>query len=111
MKIKKLIGLFIVTILLSMTTLGVQAEEEYSFKVHNTTKVDIKKILASEDGKQWGNFDVGAGIPAGESTKLVWDSSTNSKGCKWWFKAVFADGAEAEPVQFDFCEKGLELEF
>jgi hypothetical protein len=42
---------------------------------------------------------------------LVWDSSTNSQGCVQWVKAVFADGSEAKPVQFDFCEKGLELKF
>src|SRR5581483_8796661 len=29
------------------------SDEDYSFKVHNTTKDKIKKLLASEDGKEW----------------------------------------------------------
>lgn len=111
MKIKKLTGLLIAGVLSMAAFVAQAAEEDYSFKVHNTTKVAIKTLLASEDGKKWGNFDIGAGIAAGDSTTLVWDSSTNDSGCDWWFKAVFADGEEAEPVKFNFCEKGLELEF
>src|SRR5205085_6492849 len=86
-------------------------DEEYSFKLHNTTKDKITKLLASEDGKEWGNFDIGKGIPAGESITLKWDKKTNESGCNWWFKAGFADGRESEAKQFDFCEEDLELEF
>jgi len=84
---------------------------EYSFKVHNTTQSKIKKILVSEDGKEYGFFDVGKGIKAGETVKLVWDSSTNSESCKQYVKAVFDDDSESEPAKFDFCESDLELEF
>ncbi len=88
-----------------------QGAEEYSFKVHNTTKETIKKLLASEDGKKYGFFDIGSGIKAGEKATLVWDKSTNEGACEHFFKAVYADGEESEPVKFDFCEDDLELEF
>jgi len=84
---------------------------DYRFKVHNNTKVAIKKILVSEDGKKWGQFDIGDGIAAGATDELVWDKSTDGGNCEWKFKAVFANGEESEPVEFDFCEKNLVLEF
>lgn len=87
------------------------SEGNYSFKVHNTTKLTIKKLLASEDGKTWGNFDIGRGIAPGKTVTLVWDKSTDSEDCTQWFKAVFEDGSESEAKDFDFCEEDLELEF
>jgi hypothetical protein len=86
-------------------------EDVYSFKVHNTTKDKITKLLASEDGKSYGYFDIGKGIAADETVTLNWDKKTNESGCKWYFKAVFADGDESEAQKFDFCEEDLELEF
>lgn len=88
-----------------------QAQEEYSFKVHNTTDSAIKKLLVSEDGQQWGYFDIGDGIAPGVTVTLTWDESTNQEDCKQYFKASFADGDESEPVIFNFCENDLELEF
>ncbi|MDQ6808359.1 MAG: hypothetical protein M3Z64_02880 [Verrucomicrobiota bacterium] len=88
-----------------------RAADQYSFKVHNTTKDKITKLLASEDGKDFGSFDIGKGIGAGETATLNWDKKTNEKGCHWFFKAVFADGEESEAKKFDFCEDDLELEF
>lgn len=87
------------------------AEREYSFKVKNTTKDKITKLLASEDGKDYGNFDIGKGIKPGETITLAWDKKTDDSGCEWYFKAVFEDGEESEAVKFDFCEDDLELEF
>lgn len=84
---------------------------EFSFKVHNTTDTRITKILVSENRKSWGFFDVGRGIQPGKSMNLVWDKSTNNEACKQWVKAVFADGTEAKPAKFDFCEDDLEIEF
>jgi hypothetical protein len=84
---------------------------DYQFKVHNKSKQTIKKLLASEDGEKYGFFDIGAGIKAGETMTLVWDKSTEGGKCKQYFKAVYDDGSESEPESFDFCEKGLELEF
>ena len=87
-------------------------DDEYSFKVHNTTDEKITKLLASEDGKKYGNFDLGSsGIGPGKTVTLTWEQSTNGKGCKWFLKAVFTGGEESEAKKFDFCEEDLELEF
>ena len=87
------------------------ADNGYSFKVHNTTKEKITKILVSADGEKYGYFDIGDGIKPGETMTLVWDKATNSESCTQWFKAVWESGEEGKPVKFNFCEKGLELEF
>jgi hypothetical protein len=94
-----------------IAAIGVHAAEEYSFKVHNSTDSQIKKILVSEDRKTWGQFDIGKNIKPGETVTLVWDSSTNEEDCNQYVKAVFGDGSESVPSKFDFCEKGLDLEF
>ncbi len=88
-----------------------KSAQEYKFKVYNNTKVRIKEVLVSENGKKWGFFDIGKGIAAGATIELVWSESTNSDSCEWYFKAVWADGDESEPAAFDFCEKGLVIEF
>ncbi|MEP6809707.1 MAG: hypothetical protein ABI992_05645 [Chthoniobacterales bacterium] len=87
------------------------AGAQLTFKVHNTTKDKIVKLLASEDDKTYGNFDIGAGIAAGKEMTLAWGKNTNDSGCDWYFKAVFEDGTESPAVKFDFCEEDLELEF
>jgi hypothetical protein len=93
-----------------MTGITVSADE-YKFKIVNTQDSTIKKILVSEDGEEYGFFDIGAGVKPGQSATLVWDSSTDGESCEQYVKAVYADGSESEPVTFDFCESGLELEF
>lgn len=91
---------------------GAEDEDEYSFKVHNTTKDKITKLLASEDGEKYGSFDVGKkGIGPGETVTLKWDKSTNKSDCKWYIKAVFEDDSETPAKKFDFCEEDLELDF
>ena len=86
-------------------------EGDYSFKVHNTTKEKITGLLASEDGKTYGKFDVGAGIEPGGTMTLAWDKSTDKTNCHWWFKAVYEGGDESEAAEFNFCEEDLTLEF
>ncbi len=86
-------------------------EGGYSFKVHNTTKEKITGLLASEDGKTYSKFDIGAGIAPDGTMKLAWDKSTDKSGCHWWFKAVYEGGDESEPAEFNFCEEDLTLEF
>jgi hypothetical protein len=87
-------------------------DAQYSFKVHNTTNEKITKLLASEDGKDYGNFDLGdEGIAPGKTVTLNWDKKTNDSDCEWFFKAVFASGEESAAKKFDFCEDDLELEF
>ena len=87
------------------------AADGYSFKVKNTTKQTITKLLASTDDSTYGNFDIGKGIKPGETATLVWDKKTDGTDCEWFFKAVFEDGEESEAEKFNFCEKNLELEF
>lgn len=88
------------------------AQEEYSFRVKNNTRVKITKLLVAEPGqKKWKYFDIGAGIGAGKTVTLIWDESTNDEECTQWFKAVYADGTESEPGKYDFCEDDLELVF
>jgi len=86
------------------------ARFDYTFKVHNKGKNKIVKLMASEDGKSYGNFDIGDGIDPGETATLVWSKTTDDKSCEWLFKAAFDDGEESAPVKFDFCEKDLLLE-
>ncbi|HYC87770.1 MAG TPA: hypothetical protein VEO54_01040 [Thermoanaerobaculia bacterium] len=96
--------------LVSLVAVTVSADE-YKFKVHNNTKSAIKKILVSEDGEEFGFFNIGNGIKPGATVELVWDSSTEGESCEQYFKAVFANGEESEATQFDFCEEGVVLEF
>jgi len=98
-------------LVLMSATLSYAKSYGYEFKVHNNTKQTIKKMFVSIDGKKWGQFDIGAGIKAGATETLVWDKSTDNEPCEQYFKVVFADGEESEAVKFDFCEKGLVLEF
>jgi hypothetical protein len=82
-----------------------------SFKIHNTAGVKIVQVLVSEDGSTWGEFNIGAGIEAGATAELVWADHTDDQDCSQFFMAKFADGSESKPVKFDFCQKGLTLEF
>lgn len=83
----------------------------YDFTVTNGTEVKIVSIEATEDGKTWGKFNIGAGLVAGASMKITWDASTEESVCEWKVRASYADGSEAAPAAFDFCEKDLKIEF
>lgn len=96
---------------MSFTAGYAHSRNEHSFKVHNKTGHTIKKLLASEDGKTFGYFDIGKGIGPGQKRTLVWDKSTDGEDCVQYFKAVFDDGEESPTVPFDFCEEDLELVF
>lgn len=85
--------------------------DDYSFKVTNNTDTKITKILVSEDGDEYGYFNIGSGINPGKTVTLVWDSATNGENCEQYFKAVFSNNEESEPQKFDFCEEGVALEF
>lgn len=84
---------------------------DYKFKVTNNTNRTIKKILVSEDGEEYGFFNIGNGIKAGQTAQLVWAEETEGESCEQYFKAVFDNNEESEPVAFDFCEDELVLEF
>ena len=110
-KFGKLMTLALALMLLSFTASFAHPAPEYKFKVHNNTKQAIKQLLVSIDGKKWGEFDIGNGIRAGATVELVWDKSTDNEPCEQYFKVQFADGEWSDAVKFDFCEKGLILEF
>jgi hypothetical protein len=103
--------LALVFLLASFAVSLARTPQDYSFKIHNNTKHRITRVLVSENGKKWGEFDVGDGIAPGTTEEMVWDKSTNGESCHQWFKAVFDNDEESEAVKFDFCEKGLVLEF
>ena len=108
--LKSALSIAVAVVAMAVASLNA-ADAGYSFKVTNTTKETITKLLASTDGKNYGNFDIGKGVQPGETITLVWDKSTDKTDCEWFFKAVFEDGEESEEEAFDFCEEDLELEF
>jgi hypothetical protein len=100
----------ILTVVAVLLTVSVSADQ-YKFTVTNNTNTKIAKILVSEDGEEYGQFNIGGGIPTGKTVTLVWDESTNGESCKQFFKAVFANGEESEAQEFDFCEDEVAIEF
>jgi hypothetical protein len=89
----------------------VAVADEYKFTVTNNTNTKITKILVSQDGEEYGFFNIGSGIPSGKTVTLVWDQSTEGENCQQYFKAVFANGEESEAQDFDFCEQEVAIEF
>ena len=93
---------------LGLLSLGAIAQpataEQWHFWVTNNSTGTIKRLLVSEDGKQWGYFSIGSGIPRGKTTKLVWSEETDSESCVQWIKAEFSNGDQSTPTQFDFCK-------
>lgn len=78
---------------------------EYTFTITNNSSQAIREVWVSEDGEDWGYFDLdGTSIPAKGSLELEWDESTNSAGCFWWIQVEFSDGSESQATQFDFCD-------
>jgi hypothetical protein len=107
----KVVMLATALLLLSFTLSFAKPHNEYKFKVFNNTRLVIKKIQVSDDGKKWGVFDIGSGIGANKTVELVWDKSTDSGACEWWFKATWSDGEVSDAAKFDFCETDLVIEF
>lgn len=91
--------------------IGSPGSFQYAFKVRNANVQRITKLLTSEDGKKYLEFDIGRGIDVGETVTLNWDKSTNKSGCEWYLKAVYADKSVGEAVRFNFCEEDLIIEF
>lgn len=102
--------LALVTAALLLSSVAAVADE-YKFTVTNNTNTKITKILVSQDGEEYGFFNIGSGIPSGKTVTLVWDQSTAGENCQQYFKAVFANGEESEPQDFDFCEEEVAIEF
>lgn len=101
-----------IALVVSLLSISLAAfAEDYTFKVTNNTDTKITKILVSQDGEEYGFFNIGSGIKPGQTVELVWDSSTNGESCDQFFKAVFAGGEESEAAEFNFCESEVALEF
>src|SRR6185295_9637800 len=89
---------------LMLVSFGViNAHASYTFKVHNKTEHNIVKLLASDDGNTYRNFDIGDGIASGKTVTMEWAQSTDDGNCGWFFKAKLDSGEETAPVEFDFC--------
>lgn len=84
---------------------------DYTFGVANNSDQRIVHIEVSEDGESWAPFDIGRGIPAGDTVELVWDESTNDDDCEWQFRATFEEGYVADSDWIDFCEADVVIEF
>jgi hypothetical protein len=87
------------------------AMAEYQFDVHNNSDQKIVTLEASEDGESWGEFDIGSGIDSGDTSTLMWDSSTDDGNCEWEFRATFEEGYVSPSSTLDFCEDELTIEF
>ena len=85
--------------------------EEYTFDVVNDSDQRIIGIEVSEDGVNWGYFDIGRGIPSGTTQTLVWDQSTNDADCEWQFRATFQHGHVLASDRIDFCEHDVTIVF
>lgn len=105
------VAALLVAIVIGSSTPLIGAQPDFRFTVHNNTESTIKSLLASEDGENFGYFEIGKGIEPGGSRVLVWDKSTDDSNCEWYFMAVYDDGSQSPAVPFDFCEDELELEF
>lgn len=85
--------------------------DDYTFEVQNNSDQRIVDIEVSEDGESWAPFDIGRGIPSGETVELVWDQSTDGSDCEWQFRATFEGGYTADSDWIDFCQEGVVIEF
>ena len=85
--------------------------QDYSFVVANNANQDIVTIEVSEDGENWAPFNIGDGIPSGESAKLVWGESTKDSNCEWQFRATFTGGDTVNSDYVDFCQENVVISF
>ncbi|MBI4666454.1 MAG: hypothetical protein HY751_08605 [Nitrospinae bacterium] len=98
-------ALFISALVIGLTiTAGTAFAEQWYFYVTNATDAKMTGLYASEDGRKWGRFNLGSGVSAGKTVKLIWDSSTEDESCEQYLKATFSDGSDSKSDKFDFCE-------
>jgi len=102
--IKRSLALALLGSSLALAVPAAHAAENWYFYVENSADSRIVALQVSEDGKAWGDFDVGRGIAPGKTEKLIWDASTDDESCNQWIRAKFADGSASEPAKFNFCK-------
>ena len=100
--LRTLVASFCVVVAMGLAA-NTAAAEQWYFYVKNSTDSKMTKLLAAEEGGDWGSFDLGSGIKAGEKAKLIWSKSTNNESCEQYLKAKFADGSESKSAKIDFC--------
>ncbi len=86
------------------SAVAIAAPGQWYFYVENGASSKITSLEVSQDGRQWGKFNIGSGIPAGATEKLVWDSSTDNQSCEQFIRAKFSDGNYSTPSKMDFCQ-------
>ena len=79
------------------------AAPEYTFSVENQTAQAIVQVLVSEDGNDWGYFNLDGNVASGETGTMTWGEHTNNEACVQWIQVGFEDGTSSEASQFDFC--------
>jgi hypothetical protein len=89
---------------INRSSLLVAQDSQWYFWVKNNSSSSIEQIFVSEDGNNWGYFELDSAITPNQKIKLIWDQSTNNEDCNQYIKAVFSDGSESTPAQFNFCE-------
>ena len=90
--------------LLAAVNIAQAKDSEWYFKVANDTESRITKLQVSIDRSDWGDFDIGKGISAGETETLIWDASTDEEPCEQYIRARFSDGSVSPPSKMDFCQ-------
>ena len=85
--------------------------DEFTFDVVNDSEYRLIRLQASEDGRNWLDFDIGRGIDSGNTMTLVWDESTYGAGCHWSLRARFASNTWSTVARYDFCDPNLEITF
>ncbi|HEX7517003.1 MAG TPA: hypothetical protein VF345_06925 [Chthoniobacterales bacterium] len=111
LKITAIVALVLASFTMPARHVNAADDDQYTFQVKNANVQRITKLLASEDGKKYLDFDIGKGIDVGEIVTLNWDKSTNKSACQWFIKTVYADKSVGEAVEFDFCKEGLIIQF
>jgi hypothetical protein len=91
--------------------MATHASSEFTFDVVNQSHARLVRLQASEDGRNWFDFNIGRGIESGHSMTLVWDESTYSSGCEWSLRADFSSRTRSNVARYDFCDPNLEIVF
>lgn len=77
--------------------------QDFTFTLQNNTDVAVSQVLVSEDGENWGYFNLESNIAPGTEGELVWGEHTNHEACSQWIKIGYVNGTITPPAKFDFC--------
>lgn len=81
-------------------------QEELMFSITNNNPQTISKLLVSNNGNNWENFDLGGQtIKSKEKVVLLWTKNAKESGCDWKIKATFANQKDSEPLILNICQQ------